>query len=235
MILIFILLLVIIPLTITYFLGNILLDKINIARQNKAITLTLTYLLTLTLFICLVVYFSFGPLFYGHRQANNFYNSNKSGLHNLISDFASLENKGLLEITKPYEDNLKITLELAAKKGTIQFIVTYKAGKYELPKMSKNDPALIYNPNKPASLQEILSSNQITREQFESILEQFKKLGVVNLRSYGEEYLIGIRETFPFQIACLFFCKTGDKDCNSDKGNAQIDKGVYFSKLSNNP
>ena len=233
MILIFILLLVIIPLTVTYFLGNILLNKINIARQNKAITLTLTYLLTLTLFICLTVYFSFGPLFYGQKQANKFYTSNKIGLHNLISDFVSIENKGLLEITKSDENNLKITLELAAKKGTIEFIVTGNASKYELSKMSKNQPALIYNPNEPASLQEILNNNQISREQFESILEQFKKLGVFNIRGYGEEYLIGIRETFPFQISCLFFCKTDDKDCNSDKGNAQIDKGVYFSKLSN--
>ena len=150
MILIFILLLVIIPLTVTYFLGNILRRKINILRQNRTITLTLTYLLTLTLFIYLTVYFSFGPLFYGHRQANKFYNSNKSELHYLISEFSSLENKGLIEIAKSDENNLKITLELTAKKGTVEFIVTDKAGKYELSKMSTNQPALIYNPNQPA-------------------------------------------------------------------------------------
>lgn len=131
------------------------------------------------------------------------------------------------------ENNLKISLELTAKKGTIEVLVNNKTGNYELVKMAKNQPALIYNPNEPASLQEILKGNQISREQFESILEQFKKLRIFNLCGYGEEYLIGIRETFPFQIACLFFCKTDDKGCNSDKGNAQIDKGVYFSKLSN--
>ena len=121
MILIFILLLVIIPLVVTYFLSNILISKINIARQNRSITLTITYLLTLALFICLAVYFSFGSLFYGHRQANKFYDSNKNGLRHLISHFASLENKGFFDITKSYGNNLKITLELAANKGTIEF------------------------------------------------------------------------------------------------------------------
>lgn len=93
MILIFILLLVIIPLAVTYLFGNILLNKVNIARQNRAITLTLTYLFSLVLFICLTAYFSFGPLFYGYRQANKFYSANKNELHFLISEFESLEKK----------------------------------------------------------------------------------------------------------------------------------------------
>lgn len=233
MLLIFILLLLIIPLVVAYFLGNILLSKIHLTRQNRTITLTLTYLVALSLFIYCTVYFSFGPLFYGHRQADKFYNSNKNELHYLISDFTSLENKGLFEISKSSGNNLKITLELAANKGTIEVLVNNKTGKYELEKMSKDQPALIYNPNEPLSLQEILNSNQISKEQFERILEQFKKLGIYCIRCYGDEYLIEIRETFPFQIACLFFCKADDKGCNSDKGNARIDKGVYFLKLSN--
>lgn len=232
MILAFLFLFVAIPVIFTFLLRKFLFDKLNFSANNKKIALVLAYLFSITIFICLTLYFSFGPLFYGHRQAAQFYNLNKNELRYLITKFERLEKNGLFSVSKSSENNLKITLELSNQKGTIEFLVNDKAGKYEMVKMSNNQPVLIYNPLKPTSLQEIFIETQIDKEEFNSLLQQLKKAHVINIRGSTDEYLIGIRETFPFQIAYLFFCKAESNACNKDKGKAQIDKGVYFDKFS---
>lgn len=193
----------------------------------------MSYLAWTVVFVCCAVYFSFGPLFYGHRQASQFYNSNKAELLSLVKKFAGLERQGLFSISESVEKNLKITLELADGKGTTEFLVNDKKGKYEIVKMSDNQPELIYNPRQPASLREILNESKIAEDEFNNTLKLFRKTHVLSIRTSDEEYLIGIKETFPLQIAYLFFCKPESEDCNKDKGESQIDKGVYFDKFSN--
>jgi hypothetical protein len=232
MILIFVILFVAIPLTLTYLLRRFLIDKLNFSVLGKRILQILSYLFWTVVFVSCTMYFSFGPLFYGHRQASKFYNSDKTELHLLVKKFQSLEGKGLFSLDK-VENNLKITLELANKKGTAEFLVNDQQGKYEINKMSDNQPALIYNPNQPATLREILAENEIAEDEFNNLLRLFRKTHVLNIRSSGEEYLVGIRETFPLQIAYLSFCKPESADCNRNKGESQIDKGVYFDKFSN--
>jgi len=233
MILIFLILLVTIPLTLTYLLRRFLFNKLILPSFGKKAVLILSYLGWTVVFVCCAIYFSFGPLFYGHRQASQFYNSNKEELLSLVNKFASLERQGLFSINKSVDNNLEITLELADGKGTAEFLVNDKKGKYEIVKMSDNQPALIYNPRQPASLLEILNENKIAGDEFNNTLQLFRKTHILSIHTSDEEYLIGIRETFLFQVAYLFFCKPESADCNKDKGESQIDKGVYFDKLSN--
>ena len=160
MIAVFLLLLVAFPLTLTHLLRRFFFDNLNFSALSKKVLLILTYVFLTIAFICSALYFSFGPLFYGHRQATQFYNSHKNELLYLITRFAALEKNGLFSISKSSEGNLKITLELSNGKGTTEFLVNDKEGKYQIARMSNNQPDLIYNPNQPASLSEILNQNK---------------------------------------------------------------------------
>jgi hypothetical protein len=233
MILVFLMLFVTIPLTLTYLSRRFLFNKLTLSSFGTKAVLIFSYLGWTVVFVCCAIYFSFGPLFYGHRQASQFYNSNKTELLSLIKKFASLERQGLFSVNKSVENNLKITLELADGKGTTEFLVNDKKGKYEIVKMADYQSGLIYNPRQPASLREILNENKIAEDEFNNTLQLFRKTHVLSIQTSNEEYLIGIRETFLLQIAYLFFCKPESEDCNKDKGEWQIDKGVYFDKLSN--